>query len=112
LCPEVPNNKHQITNKFQAPNHKVQTRTKKTNIKFQTRRRNQKQSKSPNKIRLFPRLGFAVLLFGPCLLFGACYLELIRHLMRERVFSPVKTELPPYHVIRGSAAGAGLFESV
>jgi hypothetical protein len=94
-CPEVPNHKHQITNKFQeaksqGPN-KDQEDKQQTCLpagRSQTRSGNQGQSKSPNKTRLFPGLGFAVLLFGPCLGFGTCYLELTCHLMRERGFFP------------------------
>jgi hypothetical protein len=74
---QVPNNKHQITNKFQAPNHKVQTRTKKTNSKSQTRRRHQDnpdyQTGQESFVSPFGICRFAVwsLFVIWCLLFGA-----------------------------------------
>jgi hypothetical protein len=55
---QVPNHKHQISNKFQTANSQITNETAGLLLKS-------------------PRLEFAVLPFGPCLDLGACDLELL-----------------------------------
>jgi hypothetical protein len=76
---QITSTKVQTKDKNQITSTKVQTRTKKINSKSQTRRRIQARRLTSNGL-CPPRLELAVLPFGPCLLFGACYLELLRAL--------------------------------